>query len=156
MLVPRLALIACLVAVAGCGAKRASRDAANTLSPPAAAPTTLAPQAGGTERGALADNRSCNELTSDAEEQIAKMTGLASRRKKALLFVPKTLFGVVKRATGRAESAQELTRKYEQRRATVIAINAALAHKGCATVELPSEPETKEPRSGFLSGRKRY
>ena len=150
-LVSRLVLVAVLVTAAGCARKRAATPAPTIAAP---APTSL--KADRYERGALADNRSCDELTSDAEDHVEKLPGLASRRKKALLFVPKTLFGVVKRATGRAESAEELTRQYEQHRAQVVAINAALAHKGCATVELPPEPETKEePRSGVLSRRAR-
>lgn len=162
ILVARLALALCLLVATGCAGKRALRDASTTISSNATSPTTLSPktgapastslQTGGYERGQLANNRSCTELTSDAEDLTEKMASLASRRKKALLFVPKTVLSVFKRATGRAESAEELARKYEQRRAMVTAINAALESKGCPRVELPPEPETKASRSRSGSG----
>ncbi len=127
-------LIASLFLVAGCGANRGT--------------DTGIAAAGGVRVSDSMHNRSCSQLTSDANAHIAQMKSLAAKRAEARRTLPKTVLSGLKRAIGRSDSAHALSEQYAEQRTKFTAANAALKENGCPVVELPLQLQVTEPWTG--------
>lgn len=119
----RFLIVLCLVILTGCSVVRGSRNASNTDT-------------------RLAGERSCVLLEADAIKHIEQMKALAAKQTEAR-SAPRSILSVFKRATGRATSAQSLTKKYAKQKGMLAAVNAELEKKGCPRVELPPELATR-------------